>query len=247
MMHFKKIDNPDFILVHTIFANTVHYTISENFKFFSWQDCKPESAEVVYRTLQDSPSILYTLAQQIFLENNKSWKDRKKSFQLPLFLSQMDFIKNQNLLYTLFRSPCAFQVEHPIHGTLWQINTNGATMFGEEIFERMHKDGALPPEINKIFYKKFVVSDVTELGMYKITAEQTDFISASASPFFQNFCTDDTLRSLDISALSLEDCAVAHFLKYLLQQKKQLYFYTEAHRFSNKRVSKHLFWEGICD
>lgn len=246
MMHFKKIDDPVPIFLRTIFENTVYSAALQNLEFFSWPDFQSESEEIVYQTLQDSPSILYILAQQIFLEYNKSWRDRKRSFSLSLFLSPEEFIKKQNSLQALFGSPCAFPVTHPVLGEFWQINTDGATAFGKKIYEKIHADGALPPEIDKIFTGKSIVSD-TACGMYEIIAEQTDFSDASASPFFQDLCADETVRSIDISALSLEECAAAPFLKYLLQQKKKLYFYAEAYRFANKRVSKHLLWESTLD
>ena len=246
MMHFNKIDDPVPIFLRTIFENTVYSAALENLEFFSWPNFQSESEEIVYRTLQDSPSILYILAQQIFLEANKSRRDRKTSFSPSLFLSPEEFIKKQNTLQALFGSPCTFPVTHFVLGEFWQINTDGATAFGKKIFEKIHADGALPPEIDKLFVGKSIVSD-TACGTYEITAEPTDFSGAFASPFFRELCANETVRSIDISALSVEECAAAPFFKYLLQQKKKLYFYAESYRFANKRVSKHLLWESAVD
>ncbi len=243
MIQYQKIVDPLPVLQKTIFANTVQYPDFESLDFFPWYRCQPAKKQEVLKALESTPRVLLTLAQQIFLSGNKGHRDKKKTYTLPLFFTPAEFMRLQCVLCALFPDLSAYSVTHAVHGTLWMVNTGSVTDFGVQILNQLYAENRLPSELISLYINKTVISDTQELGMYKITSKENS-ITEPPSAFFQKVCENDTIRSLDISALSMEACPNTSFLHYLLQRKKHLYFYTENHRFANKRVSKHLIWEG---
>lgn len=195
-------------------------------------------AEELREIVENAPAILLSLYEHHFYLQLLGDKDRTNS---DMYFDNKDFEKVRDVLPSLFQQAVLSDVYHTnSQRGFCLVTVRGITQLGEAVVKSMQADGRAPKELKKLYCTPFCIDVQSKLGLYALSegAAENEYV---ASPFINAVLEDKSIRGMDISCLSLQQCEQDGLLQFLVSKSATSYLYIDVYPKSQIRMKRFLW------
>lgn len=122
---------------------------------------------------------------------------------------------------------------------LWLITISGITLEGRGIIENLNTENFADGLIKELYLTAFLPFSGEHAGLYEVKSDNK--LPYMEGESFDEFIKNDLFRSLDVSSLTLGQCAENHLIQYIVENKSKVYLSINEYPGTGKKF-KILYW-----
>lgn len=216
-------------------------------ELYRWLQTPKLSDEMIEKCIAEMPWLLWELAEQAFYQQNLG---EESCFHTIMVNSLAEFELQKDALPLLFHNVIACRVHSSLKNErLWEVQVKGISGLGSRVLEKRKLASCLPPELTDLYWNQGFASDCKEKALFAVTIENTAEETIESTLFEPSLFMKDLMKtsffhSIDLSSLTLRQCAKHALVRYIVCHKKEVYLlsldYSEAKQ--QGPFTKRLYW-----